>query len=339
MMREKKLRFGFFELVLRINDHRADWITNRWVYRRIIRPILTWLERRSEDSSHNSNQLVQEGDGRIPVFLPRAPQMPMDSNERSSIVGQIQGHEWYHTIDLSHGVRTLGMFDHLPALRHIPIPERLDGKRCLDVATLDGFWAFEMERRGADEVIAIDIESWMDLDVPPYVLEKFRERGLDVPTSSGFEIAAHIKKSQVRRHMCNVYKLTPELFGTFDFVFCGDLLIHITNPILALQRIFSVTNGKAVFLEPYLPELETINLDAIARLEGSVLDCRWWQFSKSFLEKAIKLAGFPQVEFVGSVDIRHRKGREVPLLRAVFRAFSPAQHESQQFVADRIKDR
>ena len=43
------------------------------------------------------------------------------------------------------------------------LPPSLAGRRCLDVGTFDGFWAFEMERRGAAEVVAIDIldpRSW-----------------------------------------------------------------------------------------------------------------------------------------------------------------------------------
>jgi tRNA (mo5U34)-methyltransferase len=64
---------------------------------------------------------------------------------------------WYHTIDLGDGIRTPGIFDTVAALDHVPLPDSLEGRRCLDVGTADGFWAFEMERRGADEVVAIDI--------------------------------------------------------------------------------------------------------------------------------------------------------------------------------------
>ena len=37
--------------------------------------------------------------------------------------------------------------------------------RALDVGTWDGFWAFEMERRGA-EVTALDLDDERDLDWP-----------------------------------------------------------------------------------------------------------------------------------------------------------------------------
>src|SRR3546814_5901121 len=77
---------------------------------------------------------------------------PMD---QPSIRSQVDRLPWYHTIDLGNGVVTPGEYDHRPAVRHVPLPDRLDGLRCLDVGTHDGFWAFEMERRGAAEVVEI----------------------------------------------------------------------------------------------------------------------------------------------------------------------------------------
>ena len=52
---------------------------------------------------------------------------------------------------------TPGWFDTRAVAPKLPFPERSTGKRCLDIGTFDGFWAFEMERRGADEVLAIDL--------------------------------------------------------------------------------------------------------------------------------------------------------------------------------------
>src|SRR5262249_3028597 len=76
--------------------------------------------------------------------------------EQQRILDKIKGIEWYHTIDLGHGIETPGRFNHRPLLQHYMLPEKLDGLRVLDVATNNGFWAFEMERRGAAEIIAVD---------------------------------------------------------------------------------------------------------------------------------------------------------------------------------------
>ena len=64
---------------------------------------------------------------------------------------------WYHTIDLAPGVVTPGWFDLRPVVERMPWPS-VAGKRCLDVGTYDGFLAFEMERRGAAEVVAVDLD-------------------------------------------------------------------------------------------------------------------------------------------------------------------------------------
>src|SRR5882762_3529258 len=75
--------------------------------------------------------------------------------------------DWYHTIELAPGLVTPGWFDTREVARELPIPETLAGMRCLDVATFDGFWAFEMERRGAEEVVAIDLLDLVGADWPP----------------------------------------------------------------------------------------------------------------------------------------------------------------------------
>ena len=55
---------------------------------------------------------------------------------------------WYHTLELPGGDVTPGIFDLRPYVARYGIPERLDGMRALEVGTWDGFWAFELERRG-----------------------------------------------------------------------------------------------------------------------------------------------------------------------------------------------
>src|SRR5918911_1254406 len=73
---------------------------------------------------------------------------------------------WYHTLDLGSGVVTEGMFDLRPYVDRYGLPESLSGMRVLDVGTFDGFWAFEMERRGAD-VTSLDVDRIQELDWPP----------------------------------------------------------------------------------------------------------------------------------------------------------------------------
>ena len=79
-------------------------------------------------------------------------------------------------------------------------PPTSAGRRCLDVGTFDGFWAFEMERRGASEVIATDVGSPADVQHTPHNRERAlawqAEQGIEHGT--GFEIAKDLLGSERR---------------------------------------------------------------------------------------------------------------------------------------------
>src|SRR2546423_13391176 len=75
---------------------------------------------------------------------------------------------WYHTIEVAPGVVTPGWFALRSVVDRMPWPD-VRGKRCLDVGTYDGFLAFELEQRGAAEVLATDIPEHENWDWPPHM--------------------------------------------------------------------------------------------------------------------------------------------------------------------------
>src|ERR1700720_544990 len=84
--------------------------------------------------------------------------MPMPADELKALIAT--RNDWFHTIDFGHGLRSPGTcpWEHQQDfLRYVGLPQRLDGKRVLDIGTYDGFFAFECERRGAEKVVAIDV--------------------------------------------------------------------------------------------------------------------------------------------------------------------------------------
>lgn len=151
---------------------------------------------------------------------------------------------WYHTMELRPGVVTEGWFDLRPIVQSLPWPD-VEGKRCLDIGTYDGFLAFELERRGAREVIATDVASHEDWDFPPAV----RAGGVDLlreiagEKGRGFEIAAQALGSRVQKHLISVYELSPQTVGTFDVIVCGSLLLHLRDPFRALEAVRRVCGG------------------------------------------------------------------------------------------------
>ena len=198
---------------------------------------------------------------------------------------------WYHTIELPGGVVTPGRFDTRHALRRVPLPGSLQGKRCLDVGTSDGFWAFEMERRGASEVVAIDVDESGRLDWPASVPERDRW-GDPGRARQAFAIAAEALGSSVKRVDLSVYELSPDVLGSFDFVFMGSLLLHLRDPVRALAAVASVVRGELLCSEPISLSLTLLR----PRWPAAALDARgrptWWPPNVAGLRRLVEAGGF-----------------------------------------------
>src|SRR5579884_2265954 len=163
---------------------------------------------------------------------------------------QVKRIQWYHTLELAPGLVTPGWLDHRPIVRKVPLPQRLNGLRCLDVGTFNGFWAFEMERRGAREVIAIDVLDPHAWEWPPgsdrRTIEALAARMAD---GDGFEIARSALGSSVRRIDRSVYELTEVEVGKFDVIYLGSLLVHLRDPVKALERLRDVCAGTLIVVD------------------------------------------------------------------------------------------
>jgi tRNA (mo5U34)-methyltransferase len=160
-----------------------------------------------------------------------------------NLIDRVARVRWYHSLILPGGIETPGNFDTLGELDKIPFPSSLTGLRCLDVATSDGFWAFEMERRGAAEVVAVDVYP-NDLDWPG---NRGSPPGLvdaAPPEPRGFDVAHEALKSSVQWRELSVYDLHPSVLGEFDFVFMGSVLCHLRDPVAALAAIRGVVRGE-----------------------------------------------------------------------------------------------
>jgi tRNA (mo5U34)-methyltransferase len=204
---------------------------------------------------------------------------------------------WYHTLELAPGVVTPGHFDLRGVVDRLPWPD-VRGRRCLDVGTYDGFLAFELERRGAAEVVATDISDHLAWDWPPSqrargpehfaaLGELLGEKGL------GFRIAAEALGSHARREEISVYDLSPERVGRFDVVVCGSLLIHLRDPLRALEAIRSVCGEWLLSAEEVRPGLTLLHpRRALAELDGVSDLCQWWVPNAAGHRRMVTAAGF-----------------------------------------------
>ena len=225
---------------------------------------------------------------------------------------------WYHTIDLGDDVVTNGMFDHRPVLDRYPIPADLSGKRCLDVATMDGFWAFEMERRGAASVTAIDIDRPDDLDWPAS-LRAGHDKQLDETKGERFALVKETLGSSVERVILSAYDLSPERLGTFDFVFCGDLLLHLKDPITPVENIHSVCTESAVIVN-VIKRFRFRERQPMADLDG-IDTFTWWTTNLTGLVRIVRAAGFSRVEPAEPFELRFSGDSSWQGLRGAVHAF------------------
>jgi tRNA (mo5U34)-methyltransferase len=216
---------------------------------------------------------------------------------------------WYHTLELAPGVVTEGMFDLRPYVERYRLPESLEGKRVLDIGTWDGFWAFEMERRGAAEVVAIDLDSEAEVDTPG---ARRSDEAPGQPRSAGFELAHAAYSSKVDRRVVSVYDATPAELGTFDLIFCGSVLVHLRDPVLAMERIAALCDGLFVSVEAHNPLAGLSPVPVAFFRADRPKAVVFWEPSARTWRRMLQMSGFSSVERKGKFRLRARAGWSVP---------------------------
>lgn len=190
--------------------------------------------------------------------------------------GKLGDRGFWHSFELPDGSRIQGV-NELEALKRrlaqFPIPQDLRGKRVLDVGAWDGWFSFEMERRGA-EVVAIDrVES-----------PKFHE-------------IRRLLGSKVDYREMDVYELRPDRIGRFDIVVFLGVLYHVRDPLLALERVCSVSTDMAIVESLTLKDETDRNLLEFFEHDelGGQFD-NWFVPTPKCLASMCRAAGFARVE-------------------------------------------
>ncbi|MFN7971486.1 MAG: DUF1698 domain-containing protein [Acidobacteriota bacterium] len=163
---------------------------------------------------------------------------PLSPDEIRSRLAEIPG--WFHCVELGHGIRTkTASLCGEPVEHPLPIWQLvrpclpvLRGRTVLDVGCNGGFYSFEAKRMGAVRVLGIEV-----------ALHHVRQAefardalGLDVEIGAG-----------------SVYDLSPERHGTFDVTLALGLIYHCKHPVMALERLASVTDDVLVLESEVLP--------------------------------------------------------------------------------------
>ncbi len=131
---------------------------------------------------------------------------------------------WHQHFELAPGVWTPGTSPIGWLCDMAGLPADLSGRTVLDVGTTNAGTAFELERRGAERVVAVDIFD---------------------PDWFGVRALTEFLGSKVEYLRVSVYELAQRFPEPFDVVVFWGVLYHLRHPLLALDNLRAVTGGEA----------------------------------------------------------------------------------------------
>ncbi len=241
---------------------------------------------------------------------------------------------WYHSLDLGSGLITPGSFDYRETISNYGFAPRMNGTRALDVGSGSGFFAFEMERRGA-EVTSVELPSLLAWDrfpgVPPDQIIATIRRELHHHTMADYSdfirTASHaeiytalidgpfrfchaVLESGVTRRYGRIYDL-PDMFRDapkFNLVMMGDILVHLIDPLQALASAAAVCDGTLVIAQA-LWHSDQPEMHWVAAMDTD--NAEWWRPNLAWFQHVLPRLGFPIVEVAGEFTSRIRPNGDV----------------------------
>jgi tRNA (mo5U34)-methyltransferase len=214
-----------------------------------------------------------------------------DGRTLRRLVGEV---DWFHQIDLGHGVTTPGDDRSADKLRALELP-RLDGKTVLDIGAWDGYFSFAAERLGAARVLATDSVAW---------------GGAPWGSQAGFRLARETLGSDVEDRYIDVMDISPDDPGRFDVVLFLGVLYHLRHPLLALERVAGVTSELLV-LET-LVDLPFVRRPAAAFYPADEMnhdDSNWWGPNVAAVLAMLQAVGFTDNRVIGRRSLASKLGQ------------------------------
>jgi hypothetical protein len=210
----------------------------------------------------------------------------------------------------------------------------LNGKRVLEVGTASGFLCFTMEGRGA-EVVAYDLSDEQSWDVVPYAqydhesFEADRREHLR-RINNGWWLAHRAFESSANVAYGTVYELSEEI-GRVEVATFGNVLRHLRDPFLALERALRLTTETVIVVENpslrySLPQMAASllkpSLAFLPDFKRTQPRESWWHFTPAAIKQMIGVLGFEDVKVDYHTSSRF-DGKRKPLFTVVGRRTRP----------------
>jgi len=172
--------------------------------------------------------------------------------------------DWHQQWEIFQNVFTPGRNSVATLMARAAVPADLTGMRVLDVGAFNCCCSFECERRGAAEVVALDLQD---------------------PAALGFPVLREaLGSTRVRFVQASVYNLDPETLGKFDVVLFFGVLYHLRYPLLAIDQLRRIARGR-IYIESLVIDHRFIeggrDLQELASYHPALPEIPLWQFYKT----------------------------------------------------------
>ena len=253
------------------------------------------------------------------VGTPRAAEATSNVAE-DPLLRKVETHPWYHTIELPNGIVTPGADHDRPLVKHYGIPEDLRGKRVLDVASFDGFWAFEFERKGAGRSPRSTSRAAMRSTFPVLSSSSRRPRAwpailCETASTPRANCSSRLSKQRRQASTTSTHKL-----GRFD-------LVHVVISSSTFEIPSTPSSGSSPSRQAWLlsdvfdPRLDEFGQGpGLVRHEGGWEIMTWRKPALTTLVQMVSDAGFSDISVVTTYNLPHR-GQPSGPWRGVIRGY------------------
>jgi len=208
--------------------------------------------------------------------------------------------DFYHAIDIPGIGLCGGQWDLRATVKEYLGNYDFRGKRVLEVGTATGFLCFYMESQGAD-VVAYDLgpgDTWDFLLGPDdNEAEIRRNNALTCQRlNNGFWLCHKAFASRAKMVNGTAYDIPSEL-GRFDVVTLCAVLLHLRDPLRALQRAIPMA-GEAIIITDLMPGWYQKTKSPYAEFVPKPEDKfpygtrTWWLVSPDLYVSFLKMMGF-----------------------------------------------
>jgi len=189
--------------------------------------------------------------------------------------------EFYHSMDLPRVGSIAGYWDLRGRFADYTAHTPIEGRTFLDVGTATGFLSFEAEKCGAS-VTSFDADG---PDRYQFVTGN-HDQAYFRRLRNGYAFSHELLGSKANLVLGDIYSM-PQSVQPHDVVMVGQILVHLRDPLLALQRACEVSKDTLIITEGSFESESPVSV-----FIGEKSPYSWWHLSTGLYRTYLDMLGF-----------------------------------------------